>query len=143
MGDGGAAMLQARKIDYFYTTATERTGATMLDCLARNKVNLLAYNATPTGPTHTLCAIFPENSELLIQAAQKEGLSLEGPHHALLVEGEDQIGALERIYRALHDASVDVYASTAIRSREGSFGCLLYVRPGDVDRGLSALTNAS
>ncbi len=134
-------MLQTKKVEYFHSTVSERpgTGAAMLEALARNEVNLVAYSATPTGPINTLCTLFPEDSDRLIQAAQKEGLTLEGPHCALLVEGEDRIGALDEVFRKLYDASIDVYSSTAIASRKGLFGCLIYLRPRDIERAWSVL----
>lgn len=115
-------------------------GTAMLATLARNQINLLAFTATPTGPAHTLCTLFPDDEERLVEVAEDEGLVLEGPHHALLIEGEDRIGALVDVFRTLYDNSVDVFASTAIASRAGEFGCLLYLRPDDVDRALATLS---
>ncbi len=134
-------MLRTRKVEYFYSTAADRLGtsSSMLACLANHRINLTAFNAIPAGPSHTMCTLFPEDSDRLIEVAEKEGLTLEGPHHALLVEGEDRIGALDGVFQVLYDASIDVYSASAIGSRQGYFGCLLYVRPAEIDRALGAL----
>lgn len=136
-------MMDIRKISYFHATVADRAGvgSAILEGLAKNGVNLMAFSATPTGPVHTQMVLFPEDDEALLRAASKEGLTLIGPHHALLVEGEDRIGALDAIHRKLYDAKIQVFATTAIVSPRGSFGCLIYLKPSDLDAACAVLAS--
>jgi hypothetical protein len=135
-------MLDIGKVSYFYTTATDRPGegAGVLRVLSDHGVNLRAFSATPMGPDHTHFVLFPERPEAMVRILQDAGLLVSGPHHALLVEGEDEIGALEGLYRTLQERGIHVYSSLAIGSR-GRFGCILYLKPSDLDPALDALAN--
>jgi hypothetical protein len=59
-------------------------------------------------PSLAQFALFPETPAKLVEEARAAGLSLDGPHHALLVQGDDELGAF---------ASV---TSTSSRSGAGS-----------------------
>jgi hypothetical protein len=72
-------------------------------------------------------------------AARKSGLVLDGPHPALLVQGDDEIGALASIHAKIYEANVNVYASSGVADGRGSFGYVIYVRPEDYDRAAAAL----
>ena len=130
-----------RKVEYFYTTVKDQPGSSfnLLSQLAGLGINQLAFVAVPTGPTHTQLTIFPEDSNQLITVANRSGLSLDGPHPAILVQGDDELGALQEIHNKLFLANVDVYASTGVTDGKGGFGYLVYVRPKEFDRAVNAL----
>ncbi len=130
-----------RLVDYFYTTAEDKPGQSyqILEQLAGLGINLLAFTAVPIGPYKTQIGIFPAEAKNLTDLAQKTGLHLEGPHHAILVRGDDEIGALLDIHQKLYKAGVNVYASTAITSTKGTFGYLIYVRPEGLESAAKAL----
>lgn len=131
-----------RKVQYFYATVRgepdEAYGT--LTHLAGQGVNLLALNTLPLGPESTQFTLFPEDAPKLLDAAKAAGLVLEGPHAALLVNGDDELGAIARLHSQLHRAGVPVYASSAVSDGRGSFGYVLYLRPTDTDRALHALS---
>ena len=77
-------------------------------------MNLLAFTAVPTGPTRAQLALFPENDGKLIAAARQAQLALDGPHRALLVQGDDELGAFASVHQRLFEAGVDVYASSGV-----------------------------
>ena len=91
------------------------------------------------GPARTQLTVFPETGQTLANAAVKAGLTLDGPHPALLVQGDDELGALAGIHARLADAGVNVFASTGVTDGRGSFGYLLYLRPEECDRAEQAL----
>lgn len=130
-----------RRADYYYCTVQDQPGEgyRLLNELAESGVNLLAFTGIPTGPNYTQLTLFPENGHQLQIAAHKARLPLDGPHHALLVQGDDALGALAGIHRKLFDAGVNVYASSGVTDGKGSFGYLLYVRPNKFDRAVAAL----
>ena len=66
-------------------------------------------------------------------------MSLDGPYSALLVQGDDKLGALAEIHESLYRASVNVYASSGVTDGRGTFGYVIYVRPEDFERAAGAL----
>jgi hypothetical protein len=58
---------------------------------------------------------------------------------ALLVQGDDELGALAGIHERLYEADVSVYASNGVTDGKGSYGYVLYVRPEECDRALKVL----
>jgi hypothetical protein len=130
-----------RKVSYFYTRIRDEPGEaySLLKILSELGINLLAFNAIPTGPGSTQLAIFPEEPVDLIDVARKANLKLDGPHHALLVQGDDELGALVDVHNRLYEAKVNVYASSGVSDGAGSYGYIIYVRPDSIDRAIAAL----
>lgn len=132
---------EIRRVDYFYTAVKDQPGEAykLLSLLADLGVNLLAFTAVPVGPMRTQLALFPEDTGKLHTEAKKAGLTIDGPHAAFLVQGDDQLGALADIHARLFDAHVNIYASTGVTDGRGSFGYVLYVRPEDSGKAARAL----
>jgi hypothetical protein len=130
-----------RRVEYFSTTVKDQPGEAykLLTALADLGISLLAFTAVPIGPLHTQLTIFPEDTGKLAREAQKDRLVLDGPHPALLVQGDDELGALAEVHMRLSDARVNVYASTGMADGRGCFGYIIYVRPEDYDRAVLAL----
>jgi hypothetical protein len=130
-----------RRVNYYYATIpdTPGEGYKLLSQLAEFGVNLLAFTAVPVGPMRTQLTLFPERPDQLQEMSRKAGLPLDGPHPALLVLGEDRLGALAQIHERLYEARVNVYASSGVTDGRGGFGCVLYVRPEEMDRAGPAL----
>jgi hypothetical protein len=130
-----------RKVDYFYATVGDETdaGYRILSELAELGINLLGVVAVPMGPARTQFTLFPEDAGKFESAAGKAQLSLDGPHHALLVQGDDELGALAGVHERLSRAGVRVYASSGVTDGRGSYGYVLYVRPEEFDRAAAAM----
>ena len=130
-----------RSVDYFYTTVRDEPGEgyKLLSRLAGMGIGLIAFTAVPMGPLHTQLTIFPQDPGKLMSEGRRAGLELDGPHPALLAQGDDVLGALAGIYERLATAGVNVYASTGVTDNQGGFGQILYVRPEDFNRALEAL----
>jgi len=130
-----------RKVEYFYCSIIDQPGEgyKILTKLEQGGINLLAFTAIPVGPDRTQLTLFPEVPSKLITEAKNSGLTLDGPHPALLVQGDDELGALADIHQVLYEANVNVYASNGVTDNKGSFGYLLYVRPEEYERATSAL----
>jgi hypothetical protein len=130
-----------RRADYFYTTVQDAPGEAykLLSLLAEAGINLLAFNAMPVGPKHAQLTLFPEDGDRLAEAARKANLLLDGPHPALLVQGDDALGALAQVHEKLYEAGVDVYASTGVTDGRGSYGYIVYVRPEEYEQAAQAL----
>ena len=130
-----------RKVEYFYCSVIDQPGEAykMLSELEQSGINQLAFTAIPIGPNRTQLTLFPENSVKLITEAKRSNFSLDGPHRAILVQGDDELGALTEIHQILYEANVNVYASNGVTDGKGCFGYLLFVRPEEFDRAASAL----
>jgi hypothetical protein len=130
-----------RRADYFYATVQDAPGEAykLLSRLAELGINLLAFTAMPVGPMRAQLTLFPEDSGLLVDAARKANLLLDGPHPALLVQGDDALGALAQVHEKLYQAGVNVYASSGVADGGGSFGYVLYVRREEYEQATQAL----
>ena len=130
-----------RRVDYFYTTLKDEPGEgyRLLSLLAKLDINLLAFTAVPFGPMNTQLTIFPEDTAKLVNEARKAGLKLDGPQAALLVQGDDKLGALAEVHMKLYEANVNVFASSGVADGKGSYGYVIYVRPDEYNRAVSAL----
>jgi len=107
--------------------------------LAERGVSLLAFTAVPSGPTLAQFALSPDHPNRLTAEARAIGLPLDGPYHALLVQGDDELGALATVHARLVDAKIDIYASTGVTDGRGAFGYLVYVREDQFPRAVAAL----
>ena len=130
-----------RRAEYYYANVHDDIGAAyrVLSDLAERGVNLLAFTAVPIGPTLAQFTLFPEEPKQLTAEAGLAGLALDGPHHALLVQGDDELGAVAGIHERLAEAHVDVYASSGVTDGRGSFGYVIYVREDQFDEAARAL----
>lgn len=130
-----------RRVEYYYTAVEDRPGEAyrVLAGLADSGVNLLALTGVPTGPSRTQMALFPEDSHRLREVAGRAGMSLDGPHSAILVQGDDELGAIMGVHEKLFEARVNVYASMGVTDGKGDYGYVLYVRPDELDRAMDAL----
>jgi|SRR5579883_834550 len=125
--------LNVRTVEYFYTRVEDEPAKAyeLLAKLASEEINLLAFSAVPFGPNRIELTIFPERSELLVALAKKLGWTLTGPYHAVLIQGDDQLGALAGIQKTLIDAGVSIYASSGVTDGTGHYGYVIYVKEGD------------
>jgi hypothetical protein len=135
-------MSSVRRVQYFYATVRGEPDEAFafLGHLASLGVDLVAMNTMPLGPDAMQFTLFPADAPKLQDAAKAAGMLLEGPHSALLVQGEDQLGALAKLHSQLHRAGVQVYASSAVTDGRGYYGAVLYMRDQDADRAASVLT---
>lgn len=130
-----------RRIEYFYVNVRDELGVSyrILSALAERGVHLLAFTAVPSGADRAQLAIFPEDPAHLLSEARLAQIELEGPHHALLVQGDDELGGLAQVHGRLFDAGVDVYASSGVSDGRGSFGYVVYVREDQFEQAADAL----
>jgi hypothetical protein len=111
----------------------------LLSALAEKGINLLAFTAIPVGPTRTQLTIFPDDVSKTVSEARKANLTLDGPHPAILVQGDDALGALAGLHGRLYAARINVYASSGVADGRGGYGYVIYVKEEDFDAALKAL----
>ena len=130
-----------QNIEYFYCTVQDQPGESykLLSLLADVGVDLLAFTAVPSGLLNTQFTLFPVDSEKLKVEAKKASLDIHGPIPALLVQGDNELGALTEIHKKLYAYGVNVVASNAVTNGEGGFGYVIYVRTEQFNAALAAL----
>jgi len=129
------------KVEYFRTTIKDRPGEAykFLSQLALLRINLLAFSATPIGPTVTQLTFFPENPKFMKNEASRAGLHMEGPNPALLVQCDDRLGALADIHLRIYEADVNVKSAGGVTDGKGAFGYVIHVESEDFDKAAAAL----
>ena len=129
------------RVEYFNTTIKDRPGEAykFLSQLALLRVNLLAFTATPIGPTDTQLTIFPENPKFMKNEASRAGLFMDGPHPALLVQCDDRLGALADIHLKIYEADVNVESASGVTDGRGAFGYVIHVKTEDFEKAAEAL----
>jgi hypothetical protein len=130
-----------RRAEYFHATVVDQPGEAyrVLSALAGLGVDLLAFTTVPVGPDRTQVTLFPAEQSKMTSEAKKANMALDGPHSALLLQGDDELGALVEVHEKLYRAGVNVYASTGVSDGHGEFGYVIYVREEDCDRAAKAL----
>jgi hypothetical protein len=130
-----------RRVEYYYASVRDELGAAyrLLSQLAELGVDLLAFTAVPSGPVLTQFTLVPADTGKLLAQASVTGLPLDGPYHAFLVQGDDELGALANVHEQLVKAGVDIFASSGVSDGRGAFGYLVYVREDQFERATAAL----
>jgi hypothetical protein len=130
-----------RGVEYYYANVRDELGAAyrILAQLAELGVNLLAFTAVPSGPNLAQFALFPDDSSKLLAQARAANLPLDGPYHAVLVQGDDELGALASVHERLVKAGVDIFASSGVTDGRGAFGYVVYAREDQFQKMVEAL----
>ncbi len=130
-----------RRVEYYHVTVEDhaREGSKLLSLFAGVGVSLLAFKAAPLGSRRTRFTLFPNDGLKMVDGAKKAGLELEGPHSALLIEGDDESGALADIYERLCQADIPVDESSGIADIRGGYGVVLYLKQEDCEKAVAAL----
>ena len=133
--------LDIKRVGYYNITVGGHAGegSKLLSVFADVGVNLLAFKAVPLEPMRTQFTLFPDDGSKMNDGAKKAGLNLDGPHSALLIQGDDESGALADIYEELSQADINVYESSGIANIKGSYGVILYVKQEDCEKAMAAL----
>lgn len=134
--------LDVRRVDAFNLVVDSDVAAAsaMLGSVVGAGVDFLAFKAVPAGPGRTRFTLIPIDGSKLIAGAAGAGLDVDGPQPALLVVGDERPGALAHIYGRLADAGIAVEESSGIAHVNDGYGVVLYLRDGDCDRAMAALT---
>lgn len=125
--------LTVRVAEYFYVRvdSTPYAAYEVLAALATEDINILAFSAIPFGEGRVELTLFPDNVTGLVMAAGKLNLDLSRPQHAILIHGDDHLGALAEIHRKLLAAGVRVYASSGVTDGAGRYGYVIYLKEED------------
>jgi hypothetical protein len=123
-----------RRVEYFYFWLEDKPGegARLLGKLKEARVNLLSFTAFPGGGGQSQLTVVPEKPDGFVAAAKSAGLSPSGRKECFFVQGEDHVGAAHDVLRRLADASINCVASNGCAAAGGTFGMVIFLKPGDV-----------
>lgn len=130
-----------RSVQYYYANVRDELGAAyrFLSQLTELGVDLLAFTAVPSGPALAQLTLVPTDARKLTAQAAVAGLPLDGPYHAFLIQGDDELGALADVHERLVRAGIDIFASSGVSDGRGAFGYLVYVREDQFEQAAEAL----
>jgi len=129
-----------RKTAYYSMPVPNRAGqgAQLLDALAGEGVNLIAFTGFPTAGRAQLDFI-PYDAAKFVSAARKLGLKLGRKKTVFLAQGDDKSGAIATICGKLAAARINMVAMDAVAAGKGRFGAIFWVRPQDVAKAARVL----
>ncbi|MCI0340595.1 MAG: hypothetical protein L0216_05515 [Planctomycetales bacterium] len=132
---------KAKLVDYWYVTVDDQPGSALrvLERLKGAKVNLLAYHAFPLGGGRAQVDLAPQKPEGFLKAAAAAGLALSAGKKAILVSGDDKVGAVHDMLAKLAAAGVNMHAGSATAAGSGRFGMILWPKSGELDKAKAAL----
>jgi hypothetical protein len=131
---------EIRQVDYFDVSVPDKPGEAfrLLSEIRKAGVNLLAFCAFPTTSGTAQMDFVPENPDTFREASSKLGWKIGERKRALLVRGEDRVGAVADIHEKLAREKINITAVQAV-SGGNRYGLILWVKPADQDRARKAL----
>jgi hypothetical protein len=142
MLQGENMSLKIEQIEYYNIEVNDHVadGSKILSIIAAADVSFHAFKAISLAPGLTRFSLFPKDSGKMTDAAEKAGLTMDGPHDGLLIKGDEKTGALADIYLKLSQANIQVLESSGIADINNGYGVLLYLNKEDCKKALAALT---
>ena len=119
-----------RKTAYFSMPVPNRAGqgAQLLDALAGQGVNLLAFTGFPTSGRAQVDFV-PYDATMFTRAARKLKLKISKKKTVFLAQGDDKAGAIAKICGKLAAARINMVAMDAVAAGKGRFGAIFWVKP--------------
>jgi hypothetical protein len=123
-----------RRVDYFYFWLEDRPGAgtQVLGKLKDARVNVLSFTAFPSGGGKAQLTVVPEDPEALATGAEAAGVHVAGRKECFFVQGDDHVGAAHDVLKRLADAGINCVAANGCAAAGGTFGMVIFVKPGDL-----------
>ncbi len=130
-----------RRVDYFYFWMEDRAGegARLLAKLQQARVNILSLTAFPAGGGKWQLTVVPEQPRTFAADARRAGAQPSGSKECFLVQGDDHVGAAHEVLSRLAEAKINVVASNGCSAGGGTFGKVIFVKPGDIPAASKAL----
>jgi len=131
----------ARKMKYCYATVNHRAGASaaILGQIRKAGINLLAFSGFPTRGGKAQIDLVADRLGGIQMLARQNGWKLSKAKKGFLIQGSDEVGAIEKHVRKLAQANVNVTAADAVAAGKGRYGMILWVKRKDYNRAAKAL----
>ncbi len=132
------------KVDYCYVTVSSRAGqgAKILKEIRDAGINLIAFSGFPVKGGKAQIDLVSDRVSAIRKVADRNGWKLSGTKKAFLVQGTDEVGAVQKIVSRLAREGINITAVDAVAAGKKRYGMVLWVKPKDYRRAAMAL-NAS
>jgi hypothetical protein len=133
--------MAARRVSYVDIKAPNRPGqaAAVLKAVAGAGINLQAFTGFPERAGRSQLDLVTEDIAKLRRVAKAQGWRLSPVKRGFLIQGKDQVGAVQQQLAKLARRGVNVTAVDAVTAGRGRFGMILWVKPRDVAKAAKAL----
>ena len=130
-----------RKVNYCYLKVPSRAGqgAKILSEIKNAGINLLAFSGFPDKGGKSQIDLVAENMAAIRKVAGKNGWRLSNTKKAFLIQGTDEVGAVQKSVQRLAKNGINITAVDAVAAGIGRYGMILWVKPKDYNRAARVL----
>ncbi|MEX2525725.1 MAG: hypothetical protein WD750_12265 [Gammaproteobacteria bacterium] len=132
---------QTRKVKYCHVTVPSRPGqgTRILEPLKDAGVNLLAFTGFPVGGRKAQVDLVTDDIRGVQRVAKENDWRLSKVKKGFLVQGTDEIGAVDKVLSRLADEDINVTAVDAVAAGKGRFGMIFWVNPAKYNKAARVL----
>ena len=132
---------RVRKVNYCKMTVPSRAGQAeaVLSAVKDAGINLHAFSGFPSKAGKSQIDLISDDSAAIRRLAKKSNWRLSKTKKAFLVQGNDEIGAVHKIFKKLADEKINVTAADAVAAGVGRYGMILWVKPKVYNRAARVL----
>ena len=132
---------RVRKVNYCKMTVPSRVGQAeaVLSAVKEAGINMHAFSGFPSKAGKSQIDFVSDDSAAIRRLAKKSGWRLSKTKKAFLVQGNDEIGAIHKIFKKLADEKINVTAADAVAAGVGRYGMILWVKPKVYNRAARVL----
>jgi len=133
--------MATRKVSYVDIKVASRPGqaAAVLRAVADAGISLQAFTGFPDRAGRAQIDLVTDEVAKLRRVAKAQGWRLSAVKRGFLIQGRDQVGAVQRQLAKLAKRGVNVTAVDAVTAGRGRFGMILWVKPRDSAKAAKAL----
>ena len=133
--------MAARRVTYVDIKVPSRAGqaAAVLRAVADAGISLQAFTGFPDRAGRSQIDLVTDDVSKLRRVAKAKGWKLSPTKRGFLIQGKDQVGAVQRQLAKLAKRGVNVTAVDAVTAGSGRFGMILWVKPRDTAKAARAL----
>jgi hypothetical protein len=132
---------RVRKVNYCKMTVPSRVGQAeaVLSAVKDAGINMHAFSGFPSKAGKSQIDFISDDSPAIRRLAKKSGWRLSKTKKAFLVQGNDEVGAVHKIFKKLADEKINVTAADAVAVGVGRYGMILWVKPKVYNRAARVL----
>ncbi len=132
---------RTRKVNYCYLKVSSRAGqgAKILGEIKNAGISLLAFSGFPDKGGKSQLDLVADNMAAVRRVADKNSWRLSNTKRAFLIQGTDEIGAVQKSVQKLAKNGINITAVDAVAAGKGRYGMVLWVKPKDYSRAARVL----
>ena len=122
---------RVRKVNYCKLNVSSRAGTAekILGAIRDAGVNMQAFSGFPAGGGKAQVDLVSDNMKGIRQVAKENGWRLSATKKGFLVQGDDETGAIYKVFKKLSDKKINVTAADAVSAGKGRYGMIMWVKP--------------